>query len=239
MSVRYEKRVSAFSTRLQTFALVNVSNLDFISFFDNAYPLFVQKISQLLETQRLIVIYADFDADYIKETDWRNGADINTCTMTLHVTCKTELIDCDTDIYLWYENYIKNVVIARAEAFEALGSGWTLAAITELSVNCNRYDGFRGSSYIKLPSTIRNKGAIINVQNRDNECFRWAILSAMHEPEQHKYRVSKYEAYRNDLNFYQLEFPMDVSKIKRFEQLNPAISVNVYIIDDSDGDSKS
>lgn len=225
-TVLFETRQTAFSRCLQSFAIVNVTNLDFISFFESAYPLFDEKISGIIAEHRLIKVYAEFDAEYIKETELRNGADINTCTMTLHVICKAKLVDNETDIHAWYEKNIKEVVLERAERFEACGSGWSLASITELAVNCNRYDGFRGSSYIDLPPFIKNKGAIINVQNKkDHECFRWAILSALFEPVHHKERVSKYLAHKHKLNFNKIKFPMDVSQIKRFEQLNPTISV--------------
>lgn len=232
-SVKFEERPSAHSRRLRTFAIVNLLNEDYVPFFDNAYPLFDFHINKVLEKTPAIKVYAEFEAEYIKETELQNGSDMQECSMTLHVTCKTKLIDGDSILITWYEENIKNVVLARVEEFEACGSGWTLAAITELSVNCNRYIGFHGRSYIKLPSYIENKKAVINVRNRDNECFRWAVLSALHEPKTNKGRVSNYETYRNELNFYQIKFPMDVSKIKRFEQLNPDISINVYILNDN------
>ena len=37
----------------------------------------------------------------------------------------------------------------------------------------------RGSSFIDLPPFIKNKKACINVKNDDDQCFRWAILSAL------------------------------------------------------------
>ena len=35
----------------------------------------------------------------------------------------------------------------------------------------------RGSSYLPLPKFIANKKAVINPQNGDGECFKWAIIA--------------------------------------------------------------
>ena len=36
----------------------------------------------------------------------------------------------------------------------------------------------KGSSYIPLPSCLASKKAIINMQNEDEECFKWSITRA-------------------------------------------------------------
>ena len=33
----------------------------------------------------------------------------------------------------------------------------------------------RGAGYIDLPANIKNKRAVINVKNKDNRCFEYAI----------------------------------------------------------------
>ena len=39
----------------------------------------------------------------------------------------------------------------------------------------------RGSSYLRLPDWISSMNAVINPQNeRDEECFKWEILAALH-----------------------------------------------------------
>ena len=37
----------------------------------------------------------------------------------------------------------------------------------------------RGGSYIDSPSWLKNKKATINPQNKDNECFKYAITVAL------------------------------------------------------------
>ena len=37
----------------------------------------------------------------------------------------------------------------------------------------------RGSSYLPLPDWIARKNTIINPQNDDEECFKWAVITAL------------------------------------------------------------
>ncbi|CAG2253665.1 unnamed protein product [Mytilus edulis] len=62
-------------------------------------------------------------------------------------------------------------------------SVWTLKAIVKLQVNINKHRPLGGSQYIDLPAWIKAKKAVINVKNKDEECFKWAILSALHHDE--------------------------------------------------------
>ena len=114
------------------------------------------------------------------------------------------------------------------EEFQKRDSGWTLQEILNLSVNINRYNPMRGSSYISLPLQIQAKHACVNVQNFDDACFKWAILSAMHPVDHNAVRVSSYKAYENKLNFKGIECPVRPKQIPKFEKHN-YISVNVYI----------
>ena len=47
----------------------------------------------------------------------------------------------------------------------------------------------RGSSYLNLPDSIKKRHACINVEHFDDECFKWAVLSALHLVKHHSYRV--------------------------------------------------
>ncbi|XP_043463981.1 uncharacterized protein LOC122499598 [Leptopilina heterotoma] len=85
----------------------------------------------------------------------------------------------------------------------------------------------RAGSYIDLPLAIKKKHACVNIQNTDNKCFKWAILSALYEPIRDSNRVSKYIQYENELNFTGIEFPVSLKDISKFEALNN-ISINVY-----------
>uniref|UniRef100_UPI001C8F4173 hypothetical protein n=1 Tax=Klebsiella pneumoniae TaxID=573 RepID=UPI001C8F4173 len=94
--------------------------------------------------------------------------------------------------------------------------------------------GDRGSSFIPLPKKITNTKSCINVQNHDNECFRYSMLVKFlaAQDEINIYRPD--ERYRNlnqRYNFNGLKYPVKVADIKWFERRNPGVSVNVFGLD--------
>ena len=63
-------------------------------------------------------------------------------------------------------------VKGEIEAWSERGSGWIMEKILEAFINVAQYQPMRGGSYMDLPKKLKNKGAIINVQNKDNQCLR-------------------------------------------------------------------
>ena len=108
-------------------------------------------------------------------------------------------------------------------------SGFTLDKIMHLYINFHRLALTRGSSYINLPEWIKNKKAVINPQNKDEECFKWAVIAALHHEEikHNPERISLLRPYENQYNWKGLEFPVSIKKIDKFEKNNPGIAVNV------------
>ena len=85
----------------------------------------------------------------------------------------------------------------------------------------------QSSSYIALPSWIESKKAVNNPKNEnDEECFKWAVIVALHCKEIGKnpniYQTLRYDNY----NWSGLEFPVAINKISEFEKSND-IAVNV------------
>lgn len=73
-----------------------------------------------------------------------------------------------------------------------------------------------------------NKQGILNIRNQDNKCFIWPILAHIHLNSKHKSRVALYRQFEHELNTEGINFPMTIEFIDRFEQLNLAVSVNVF-----------
>jgi len=72
------------------------------------------------------------------------------------------------------------------------------------------------------------KRAVINVQSRDTACFAWAAVAALYPAEWKAERESSYPHYATVLNLRDIEFPVTVNQIKKFELVND-ISINMYI----------
>lgn len=112
-------------------------------------------------------------------------------------------------------------------ALKGIKSGYTFLRPIHLIMTQNIFRQFRGASYIDLPKWIKDKKAIRNIKNRDNRCFMWTILAALHPAERDAERVSKYRQYENELNFNRINFPIKISDIPKIEKTNN-LAVNVY-----------
>lgn len=223
-NISVEIRKTAFKCRLKTIALVNNNYIDIREFLKDAGVLFQNEVNQMLRSNYMLKVNTCFDAQYKKTVvdivEYRN----------LYIQTKSFKIGVDSDIIELFNEHVSSEILNKIEEFEINGSGWTLDKIKEIVVNINKFEAFIGSSYIDLPKYIKNKNAVINVKNFDNECFKWSILSALYPVENNAQRVSKYLQFEKELNFSGIIFPVTVSQISKFEENNKTISVNVYII---------
>ncbi|VVC46467.1 Hypothetical protein CINCED_3A007881 [Cinara cedri] len=67
-----------------------------------------------------------------------------------------------------------------------------------MNINMCKYNPLRGASYIKLPKIISVKKAITNIKNKDNKCFLWSILAALHPQDKNSETISKYKEWENE-----------------------------------------
>jgi hypothetical protein len=114
-------------------------------------------------------------------------------------------------------------------AYQREGSGLKFDGVSLCQINISKYAPLRGSSYIDLPVGIKRKQCCINVKNKDNECFKWAVLSALHPVDRtsHPDRVSKYQEHCDKYDWTGIKYPTELNNIQLFERLNN-ISINVF-----------
>lgn len=129
-------------------------------------------------------------------------------------------------------NMTMEVLEERMSAFAQAGSGWTLEENHALAQEMVDYPPIGGTSYIELPKDVYDTKAVINVENQDKECFKWSILAALHPASKDAQRVTKYQEYKEELNFEGINFPVTVYQISKFKKHNPGISVTVIGIEE-------
>jgi len=87
-------------------------------------------------------------------------------------------------------------------------------------------------SYLPAPTWIKNKRAIINVKNdNDQKCFVWSIISCLYPADQNTHPVQKYTRYEKTLNLDGLKFPLSVKDIPKFENQNDQIAIHCIAAD--------
>ena len=113
------------------------------------------------------------------------------------------------------------------------GSSFTFERIDLLEYHLHKISLNRGSSYIKSPKWIKNKGVTINPKNtKDNNCFQYAIIAALnyHNINNHPERISKLKPLINNYNWKDIEFPAHSKDWKKFECNNKTIALNVLYL---------
>ena len=162
-----------------------------------------------------------------------NPADNTEETVTKSFRSQTHIV---------FSNYINDTydgmvseTLEEFARYQMDGSGWSLKSTNSLLLSVVRWIPMKGSSYIPLPSNLKGKRALINIKNRDNECFKWAVTRALNPVDKKPDRVTKILIEQSkEYNWGGISFPTPTSEIARFEK-NNNVSINVM---GNNGDNK-
>ena len=90
------------------------------------------------------------------------------------------------------------------------------------------YDPLAGSSYFPLPPELSNsmKG-LINLKNKDNECFKWCHIRFINPTNSHPERINKQDKkIASTLDYRGINFPM---KARDYEIIEERFNINVNV----------
>ena len=141
---------------------------------------------KLLNENRMIkvnlVLYCEME-----HIDIKSGEATNTVEPFVS---KTEAVLESTDVNELYDHAIDKIMKAL-DAFQMRGSNWRFKLVQKLEINTVVYKPLRGKSYIPLPDELAKKNAVINVKNKDDQCFKWCITRALNPTDIHAERITK------------------------------------------------
>ena len=124
---------------------------------------------------------------------------------------------------------MKETVLKSLAKFQRQGSNWRFNSVLSLDLHTVKYTPLGGSYYIPLPKLLAAKKAIINLNNKDDECFKWAITRALNPVENCPERIDKeLRETSKTLNLKGLKFQVNLRDINQFEKHHSSISVNVF-----------
>ena len=133
-----------------------------------------------------------------------------------------------TDVNDLYNEMVKEIEEEIQKTEMAVGSGWRFMHVEKLVLHTTRWDPINAGSYIDLPEALKNKKAIINMQNEDDECFKWSVLRALYPKDNHPERIDKdLKSKQDTLNMNGIRYPVNFRDIDRFESQNPEISITI------------
>ena len=140
----------------------------------------------------------------------------------------TDLIINETDIKLAIQASQQQILNKIAQWISE-GSGWTILSIENHYINIVNYNPLKGSSYIELPQELRNSAkGLINMKNKDNECFRWCHIRHLNPQNKDPQRIKKTDKqFIEKLDYSSIEFPVTVKQINKIEKQNN-ICINLF-----------
>ena len=120
-------------------------------------------------------------------------------------------------------------ILQSFDKYVQLGSGWTLDRILKLELCIAKYHPLAASSFIPTPKKLREKLAILNIQNLDQKCLVWSLLAQKHpiSLKKNPERVSHYLSFENEIQLGDIECPVPLIKISQVERINN-IRINVF-----------
>ena len=133
-----------------------------------------------------------------------------------------------TDIKSLYED-IKNQIDRQVDLLQDTeGSGWEFEELDNIDILTVGYDPLRASKWISLPKKIKDKKAVINIKNDDDNCFMWCVARAISPTERDAQRIDKkLKEAAKTLNMKGIRAPTPIDDIYKFENQNPDFSIVV------------
>jgi len=71
-------------------------------------------------------------------------------------------------------------VLENVAVFQMNGSGWTFQSFVGHDVHTVKYKPLRGVSWVPLPKFLADKKPLINMKNKDPQCFKWCVARELH-----------------------------------------------------------
>ena len=117
-------------------------------------------------------------------------------------------------------------ILYRIDNWINKGSGWIIESIDGKYVNIFAYSPLIGSTYIELPSGLKNsKKGLINIKNNDNKCVLWCHIRHLNLVEKNHQRITKTDKEMiNKLNYEGIKFPVSKKDCCKIERQN-----NIYL----------
>ena len=108
-------------------------------------------------------------------------------------------------------------------------SGWTIDKSDSNYINIVVYQPLHGSSYIDLPDKLKNSAkGLINIKNKDDECFRWCHIRRLNPQKKDPQRIKRDDKqYVDKLNYNGITFKVSQKQYQKIEKQN-SIKINAF-----------
>ena len=203
-------------------------NLNPLNHFTKTKPLIESHLEDLLKTMKGFKFIEMLEVTFGKQTiDSKTGERVS-IYKTAFFNSKAKTITKANDIE--HElSMSRQEILNTIDKWVSEGSGWVIDRIDSHYINVTTYQPLNGSSYIELPMELRNpKKGLINIKNKDNECFRWCHIRHLNPQKKDPQRIKKDDKRLTErLNYEGIEFPVSQKQYNKIETQN-SIRINVF-----------
>ena len=195
---------------------------------DLAEPI-TEHLTTLLKRHRGLKVFLVLDVDYQSITDATNQVSDHLHTHFIPLFSEIEIPHLlDT---------LNQELVLKNENFIQFKSGLVLKNISKITMSVAVHQPLAGSQFQILPPFLENKKCIVNVKNKDNRCFGYAILAQL-EPNKHNMNnPASYKGHFAKHHLDAIQYPVQPADIPAIES-NLPYAINVFSFNDDLGQSR-
>ena len=203
-------------------------NLNPLNHFTKTRPQTESHLEDLLKTMKGFKFIERLEVTFEKDTmDSKTGKRVSiykTAFFNGKAKIVTKVDDIEPEL-----NMSRQEILNVIDKWVSEGSGWVIDRIDSHYINVTLYKPLNGSSYIELPTELRNsKKGLINMKNKDEECFRWCHIRHLNPQEKDPQRIKKEDKKMiNELNYDGINFPLSQKHYNKVEKQN-SIRINAF-----------
>ena len=173
---KIKKLNKALKGHAKSYEIELQDNLNPLNHFTKTIPQTESHLEDLLKTMKgfkfIETLEVTFEKDTINSKTGKHVSIYKTAFFNGKAKTITKVDDIEPEL-----NMSRQEILNVIDKWVSEGSGWVIDRIDSHYLKVTLYKPLNGSSYIKLPTDLRNtKKGLINIKNEDNECFRWCHI---------------------------------------------------------------
>ena len=222
----------ALKGHVKSYEIELQDNLNPLNHFTKTRPQTESHLEDLLKTMKEFKFIETLEITFEKDTiDSKTGKRVSiykTAFFNGKAKTITKVDDIEPEL-----NMSRQEILNVIDKWVSEGSGWVIDRIDSHYLNVTLYKPLNGSSYIELPTELRNsKEGLINMKNKDEECFRWCHIRHLNPQIKCPERIKKEDKKMiNELNYDGINFPLSPKHYNKVEKQN-SIRINVFGYED-------
>ena len=203
-------------------------NLNLLNHFTKTRPQTESHLEDLLKTMKgfkfIETLEVTFEKDSIDSKTGKRVSIYKKAFFNGKAKTITKADDIEHEL-----NMSRQEILNLIDKWVSEGSGWVINRINSHYINVTTYTPLHGSSYIELPTELKNpKKGLINIKNKDDKCFRWCHIRHLNPQAKDPQRIKKVDKEMiNELNYDGIVFPVSQKHYNKVEKQNN-VRINVF-----------